>query len=212
MALAIEKWLRAGLWVLTRSDEDYPERLKKHLKFTSPAIIFGCGNRQLLNQGGVAIVGSRNVTETDLNDSKLLASNAAYQDFSVISGAAKGIDETAMLAALNAEGTAIGITSDSLLKHALSTKYKKALMQNNLLLISPFYPEAGFNVGNAMAKNKYIYCLADTAIVIHSGLTGGTWTGAVENIKKQWISLWIKKTEDKKAGNSQLVEKGGDWL
>lgn len=212
MALAIEKWLRAGLWILTRSDEDYPERLKKRLKFTSPPIIFGCGNRKLLNQGGVAIVGSRNVNDADLDDSKLLASNAANQGFSIISGAAKGIDETAMLAALNVNGTAIGITADSLLRHALSAKYKKALMQNNLVLISPFYPEAGFNVGNAMARNKYIYCLADTAIVIHSGLTGGTWNGAIENMKKNWVSLWVKTTEDKKAGNFQLVEKGGTWL
>lgn len=212
MALAVEKWLRAGLWILTRSDEDYPERLKRRLKTVSPPIIFGCGNRKLLNQGGIAIVGSRHINDIDLDDTKILASNAANQGFSIVSGAAKGVDETAMLAALNAEGTAIGITADSLLKHALSAKYKKALMQNNLVLISPFYPEAGFNVGNAMARNKYIYCLADTAIVIHSGLTGGTWTGAIENIKKKWVSLWVKTTVDKKAGNIQLVDKGGAWL
>ena len=212
MALAVEKWLRAGLWILTRSDEDYPERLKKRLKILSPPIIFGCGNPQLLNQGGIAIVGSRHINDIDLNDTQLLASNAAQQGFSIISGGAKGVDEAAMLAALNAEGTAIGVIADSLLNHALSMKYKKALVQNNLVLISSFYPEASFNVGNAMARNKYIYCLADTAIVIHSGLTGGTWTGAIENIKKNWVSLWVKATGDKNAGNIQLVEKGAAWL
>ena len=32
MGLALEKWQRAGLWVMTRSDADYPVRLKKRLK------------------------------------------------------------------------------------------------------------------------------------------------------------------------------------
>lgn len=212
MALAIEKWLRAGLWILTRSDADYPEKLKQRLKFASPPIIFGCGNSKLLNQGGVAIVGSRNVNNTDLIDSKFLASSAASQGFSIISGAARGVDETAMLAALNVNGTVIGIIANNLLKHVLSKKYHAALMHNNLVLISSFYPEASFNIANSMARNKYIYCLADTAIVINSGVTGGTWNGAIENINKNWVSLWVKITTDKRAGNMQLVDKGGFWL
>ena len=52
--LAFEKWQRAGLWVLTRSDANYPARLKKHLKTDSPPVLFGCGNRHLLNRGGVS--------------------------------------------------------------------------------------------------------------------------------------------------------------
>ena len=31
LALAMEKWLRSGLWVMTRSDADYPKRLKNRL-------------------------------------------------------------------------------------------------------------------------------------------------------------------------------------
>lgn len=42
-------------------------------------------------------------------------------------------------------------------------------MAMNLVLMSPFNPEAGFDVGNAMARNKYVYCLADAAVVVHSG-------------------------------------------
>ena len=36
------------------------------------------------------------------------------------------------------------------------------------MLVSPFYPEAGFNAGNAMGRNRYIYTLADQALVIDS--------------------------------------------
>ena len=85
-------------------------------------------------------------------------------------------------------------------------------MNNNLVLISPFYPEAGFSPGNAMQRNKYIYCLSDSAIAVHSGTKGGTWNGAIENINKQWVPLWVKETQDSEAGNAQLVAKGARWL
>ena len=52
---AMEKWLRAGLWVIARSDTAYPSRLKKLLGTQSPAILFGCGNQSLLD-GGLAVV------------------------------------------------------------------------------------------------------------------------------------------------------------
>ena len=44
LALAVEKWQRAGLWVVTRSDSEYPWRLKQRLKTDSPPVLFGCGN------------------------------------------------------------------------------------------------------------------------------------------------------------------------
>lgn len=57
MALALEKWQRSGLWVITRSDPAYPRRLKKRLKHAAPPVLYGCGNPELLNAGGLAVVG-----------------------------------------------------------------------------------------------------------------------------------------------------------
>ena len=57
-------------------------------------------------------------------------------------------------------GAVIGVMADSLLKAATSAKWRRGLMDGHVVLVSPFYPEAGFNAGNAMARNKYIYCLA----------------------------------------------------
>ncbi len=82
-------------------------------------------------------------------------------------------------------------------------------MAGNALLISPYYPEAGFNAGHAMGRNKYIYCLSDTSLVIHSGKTGGTISGAEENLKNNWVPLWVKPTNDENSANVQLIEKGG---
>lgn len=212
LSIAMEKWLRAGLWVMTRSDPDYPNILKDRLGSDSPALLFGSGNRSILKGGGLAVVGSRKISEDDLNYSKKLGQYTAQDGHSIVSGGAKGVDETAMLGALEVEGTVIGVLADSLLRASLSAKYRDHLVAKNLVLVSPFYPEAGFNVGNAMQRNKYIYCLSDAAFVVHSGTSGGTWSGAIENLNKKWVPLWVRKNDEANSGNTQLVEKGGKWV
>lgn len=212
LALALEKWQRAGLWVVTRSDPEYPRRLKRRLKTDSPPVLFGCGNKALLNAGGLAVIGSRNASEADLAFTDQVGAKAAAEGIAIVSGGARGVDETAMQGAIKQGGVVIGVMADSLLKAATSSKWRKGLMDDHAVLVSPFYPEAGFSAGNAMARNKYIYCLADSSLVIHSGKKGGTLNGAEENLKKAWVPLWVKQTTDKDAANADLVTKGGRWL
>lgn len=212
LALAVEKWQRVGIWFLVRSDIEYPGLLKERLADHSPPVLFGCGNRRLLNSSGIGVVGSRDANNEDLEFARTLGKKLVDSGKSVISGGARGIDETAMLSALENDGTVVGILADSLFKAVFSQKYRSALKRLNLVLISPFYPESGFNVGNAMARNKYIYCLSDATVVVHSGTTGGTWNGALENLRKGWVPLWVKQSADKYSGNSSIVQRGGKWL
>ncbi|NYT62972.1 DNA-protecting protein DprA [Alcaligenaceae bacterium] len=211
LALAMEKWQRAGLWVITRSDSEYPRRLKQRLKTDSPPVLFGCGNKTLLNAGGLAVIGSRNASDADLAFTDRVGAKAATEGVAIVSGGARGVDEAAMLGAMKKGGAVIGVMADSLLRAATSAKWRKGLMDGYVVLVSPFYPDAGFSAGNAMARNKYIYCLADSSLVIHSGKKGGTLNGAEENLKKAWAPLWVKTTTDNDAANAGLVAKGGRW-
>lgn len=208
LALALEKWSRAGIWVLTRSDADYPRSLKHRLRYDAPPILFGCGNAGLLNSMGVSVVGSRHAVPADLEYAQELGRHIVEAGYTVVSGAAKGIDEAAMLAGLHNNGPVIGVVADGLLAAATASKWRQGLMDSNLVLVSPFHPEAGFTTGNAMARNKYIYCVGQAAVVVHSGTSGGTWSGALENLKKAWVPLWVKANEATDAGNATLVARG----
>ncbi|MCY4100764.1 MAG: DNA-processing protein DprA [Rhodobacteraceae bacterium] len=213
LGFALEKWQRTGLWVISQSDKDYPARLIHRLGAKAPPVLFGYGNQNLLNKGGIAVVGSRNADQEDIDLTKVLGYEAARQGYSIVSGGARGVDEGAMLGTLENEGTAIGVIANDLLRSALSSKYRDYLLSGDLALTSPFNPEAGFNVGNAMARNKYIYCLADAAIVVNSTKgKGGTWAGAIEGLKSEWAPVWVQKKEFKQTGNSDLVEMGAVWL
>jgi predicted Rossmann fold nucleotide-binding protein DprA/Smf involved in DNA uptake len=213
LGLVLEKWERAGLWVMTRCDPDYPDRFKRRLRADAPPLLFGCGNRKLLGDGGLAVVGSRDAGEGDLSFAATLGVEISSQGMPIVSGGARGIDEAAMLSALECQGAAIGVLADSLLRATTSAKYREHLMANNLVLVSPFNPEASFDVGNAMARNRYIYGLADAAVVVSSTRDkGGTWTGAVENLKEGWVPLWVKPGSEAAAGNVELVRRGARWL
>ena len=213
LGFALEKWERAGLWVISRSDGEYPKCVKRRLGGASPPVLFGCGRKTLLGQGGIAVVGSRKADDEDVAFARRLGENAAQQGFSIVSGGARGVDESAMAGALEKEGTAIGVVANSLMRAATSAKYRKYLRSDNLVLISPYNPEAGFNVGNAMARNRDIYCLSDAAVAVASVENkGGTWNGAKDNLRKSWVPLWVRQTNCPKSGNHALVRMGAKYI
>lgn len=209
MALTIEKWQRSGLWVLSRSDAAYPMRLKKKLGQSAPPLLYGAGDASLLDAGGLAMVGSRDVSEQALEFTRAVASDCAHDGLGVISGGAKGVDSAAMQGAGEAGGIVIGVLAADLLRASVNRHNRTGIQSGQLVLVSPFNPEAGFNAGNAMARNRFIYALADYALVVDSAQgEGGTWAGAIENLRHDWVPLYVR-TPGEKAGNAALIAKGG---
>lgn len=210
LGLAVEKWTAQGLWILSRSDGEYPRRLKRHLKYKSPPILYGVGNVELLDKGGLAMVGSRHIDEEAVGYTQHLAETCAKQGLQVVSGGAKGVDQHSMLSGLNAGGSAIAVLSNSLAKAALDRHYRDSIREGQLTLISPFDPDAGFHVGNAMGRNKSVYALADYAVVISTSFNeGGTWAGATEALKNyQDIPVFVRTHGQIPEGNIELCKLG----
>ncbi|KJH67399.1 DNA-processing protein DprA [Chromobacterium violaceum] len=209
MALALERWNRGGIWVISRGDAEFPKRLKRQLKHAAPPLLYGTGNKELLDMGGLAIIGSRDATESALEFTREVAAQCAREGLGVVSGGARGVDATAMQGATDAGGCTIGVLANDLLKTSVNRQNRVGLQQGRLVLISPFYPEASFNAGNAMGRNKYIYALSDRALVIDSAMgRGGTWEGALEVLNQKWVPLYVR-TPGHGPGNAALVEKGG---
>lgn len=127
-----------------------------------------------------------------------------------MSGGAKGIDQAAMRGALEAGGKVSGVLADSLEKTTMNREHRNLLLDGQLVLISPYDPSAGFNVGNAMQRNKLIYALADASLVVSSDLNkGGTWTGAVEQLDKlKFVPVYVRSTSGSSPGLDALRSKG----
>lgn len=210
LGFAVEEWQRNGIWIISRSDTNYPARYKKHLKYKAPPLLFGVGNRSLLRGGGLGIVGSRNIDQKGEDFTRQIAELCVYNRMPVVSGGARGVDQISMNAALEAGGVAIGILADSLLKKSVERKYRHAIADDRLLLISPYHPNARFSVETAMKRNKLIYTMSDYGLVVSAEhKKGGTWAGAEEELKREnALPVFVRAENDAPQGNSKLLDIG----
>ncbi|QLB44080.1 DNA-processing protein DprA [Mannheimia pernigra] len=213
LSQTLDYWHSRNIWVISRADKTYPSRLKTRLGEQAPPILYGCGDANLLNFGGVAIVGSRNIDDELIAYTQNIAHLAAQSGKMVVSGGARGVDLAAMQGALQVGGVVCGVLADGLEKMALNAANRSALQENRLVLISACDPKSRFMVGNAMQRNKYIYALSDIGLVINSDLyKGGTWAGAVEQLDKyKQIPIYVRSTGTENAGLNALVNKGALW-
>ena len=210
LSQVIERWQARAIWVISRADPEYPRRLKVRLREDAPAVLYGCGDMSLLEFGGLAVVGSRNVDDSLIDYTMAVGRLAARARRTLVSGGAKGIDQAAMRGALEAGGNVSGVLADSLEKTTMNREHRNLLIDGQLTLISPYDPNAGFNVGNAMQRNKLIYALADASLVVSSDLNkGGTWAGAVEQLDKlKFAPVYVRSTGEHSTGLDALRKKG----
>ena len=214
LSQALELWRARDIWVVSRADPEYPQRFKKRLGNVAPPALYGCGDANLLNSGGLAVVGSRDAGEACMEYADRVGRLAASAQRTVISGGARGVDQAAMRGVLSEWGVAIGVLGDRLGKAVLDRGNRDALMDGRLVLISPYDPEAGFNVGNLMQRNKLVYALADAGLVVESDYRkGGTWEGAVEQLDKlRLVPIYTRSQGEVGRGLKALQRKGAmEW-
>jgi DNA processing protein len=210
LSQVVERWHARAIWVVSRADAHYPQLLKDRLREDAPAVLYGCGDINLLESGGLAVVGSRHVDDSLIDYAMEVGRLAARAGRTLVSGGAKGIDQAGMRGALEAGGKVSGVLSDSLERTTMSREHRNLLLNGEMVLLSPYDPNAGFNVGNAMQRNKLIYALADASLIVSSDLNkGGTWSGAVEQLRKYaFAPVYVRSTGESSEGLDALRGKG----
>jgi predicted Rossmann fold nucleotide-binding protein DprA/Smf involved in DNA uptake len=199
-----------GVWFVTIADESYPEALRRRLGASTPPVLFGTGDEQLLHVGGIAIVGSRDIDDEATAFTERLATAAALGATPVVSGGARGIDVTAMRAAFEAGGTVVGVLPEGVERRLREGSTRSAVAEGRAVLVSPYHPVAAFSAGAAMGRNKVIYGLSDVAVVVSSAEgSGGTWAGAIEALKGGWVPVIVRSGPEVPAGNKAVIARGG---
>ena len=164
----------------------------------------------MLDEGGLAVVGSRKVEEDLIEYTEDVGRLSAAAKKAIISGGARGIDQAAMSGALEAGGRSVGILAHGLERAVLNRRNRNALLDGQLLLVCPYDPTARFLVGHAMQRNKLIYALSDAALVVNSDYGhGGTWTGATEQLAKlRFASVYVRASGRRSKGLEGLLDRG----
>ncbi|MEA3327835.1 MAG: DNA-processing protein DprA [Chloroflexota bacterium] len=210
IAIEIERLESIGIKVISRADQDYPDRFRSRLRESAPPILFYWGEKVLLGQKGVAVVGSRHLDEIGKRCADWIGNACGLSGMVLYSGGAKGVDTISMEASLSTRGTAVGIIANNLERLLRNPLYRNASQKGDLCLVTPYIPSASFNVGLAMGRNRLIYTLADYGIVVATSANkGGTWSGAIENLKNKWVPLFVVEYDEMPEGNRLLIDLGG---
>ena len=184
-------------------------------------ILFIKGRRKLLTSDGVAIVGSRNVSDRGIQIAKKIATCLASEGINVVSGYAKGVDDEVHLTALKAEGTTTIVLPYGINELRQKQEFRDFNWDKDILAVSQFPPDAKWLARNAMVRNKLICALSKAVVVIESGPerdAKGKMSGTFDTGKttlEMKLPLFVVDPEyfaDPPKGNSDLIALGGHKL
>jgi DNA processing protein len=158
--------------LLTLNDENYPNLLREI--DSPPPLLFVIGDKALLHQPQLAIVGSRNPSATGIENAHEFARCLTAAGFCITSGLAQGIDGAAHSGALKSGKTiaVMGTGPDRI--YPASHKALAHQIANQALLISEFPPGTQARPENFPRRNRIISGLALGALVVEAAQQSGS--------------------------------------
>lgn len=209
-AFLAESLSSQGYELIPITSPEYSKTLKQNLKGAhAPALLYVKGNKKILNEKSIAIVGSRAAEGKSLEFTDNIA-KAASKDYKVVvSGFAKGVDKQALDSAIKYKGQSIIVLPQGITTFSSGFKtYYKQIVDGDVLVLSTFHPKAVWSAGLAMSRNPIIYGLADEIFVAESSEKGGTWSGVIDGLRKG-RKIFVRMPEpDEKNANGILIQKG----
>ena len=155
-------------------DKYYPDKLK--VIYDPPIVIYVKGNKNILNEKSLAIVGCRLCTKYGEIVSTKLAYDLALNNINVVSGLARGIDSFAHKGCLKAKRKTIAVVGCG-----LDTVYPKenktlfdSIISNGGAIVSEYIIGTKPLARNFPRRNRIISGMSDGVIVIEAREKSGT--------------------------------------
>jgi DNA processing protein len=161
-------------YVLGQDDLNYPKRLKEI--YDPPLVLYVRGNSEVINQYGLAVVGTRHPTPYGLGVAERLSCDLAARGLVIVSGMARGIDSASHRGALNAHGSTVAIwgTGVDVPYPKENTKLSDQILASGGAILSEF-PMGTFPAPqNFPIRNRVISGMSIGVLVIEAGEYSGT--------------------------------------
>ena len=163
-----------NIQILTIKDEDYPYLLKQI--YDPPSVIYIMGNKKILSQNGIAIVGSRNCSLYGQKIAKYLSYQLAKKGIHIISGLARGIDTFSHMGTLQAKGKTIAVLGSGLdvIYPPENAKLAEKIVESEGCLVSEYIVGTKPLGEHFPARNRIISGLASGVVVVEASEKSGS--------------------------------------
>ena len=160
--------------IININDKEYPKLLKEI--YDPPISLFIKGNKKILNESSISIVGCRECTDYGIKATNYFSKELAKRKIVVVSGMAKGIDSYAHKGCLSLNEKTIAVVANGL--DMVYPEENKSLMdyiiKKNGAIISEYPCMTKPKKMNFPARNRIISGISKGIIVIEAKKKSGT--------------------------------------
>lgn len=197
--------------IIEYCDELYPERLREIEN--PPSRLYAIGNIEILNQLGIAVVGSRTNTQYGEKMCKMFTKELIEYNLNIISGLAVGIDSIAHKTCLKNGGKTIAV-----LPCGLKNIYPKCniplaheILENDGVLLSEYENDVEADSNKFRERNRIVAGLSIGTLVVEAGIRSGTSITARNTMLQGKPVFSIPSNLDNKKGKTtnDIIKNGG---
>ena len=165
---AIARWNDRGIRVISRSDKEYPSKLRRGLRRQSPPLLFVRGDVALLSRPGIAVVGSSGEGGVSIEFAARAGSLAAKNGLALFSGGFTGIDRSAIGAARDAGGCAVTLAPLGPEGTNGNLTAAQAVPGKRLATVSTIDPIGGAKSASIVREGQTLLGLAGGTLVVQA--------------------------------------------
>lgn len=195
---------------ITQDDKYFPEKLKNIPN--PPKQLFLEGNKDLLKENSIAIIGSRKSTKNGQKLAQKFAQELSAQNLVIVSGMAKGIDGIAHKSTLDVKGKTIAVLGGGF-NHIYpeeNTPLYHEILKHGGLIVSEYPPETKPAYQQFLQRNRIVSGLSIGVLIIEAAHRSGTSVTA-GLAHKQGRKVFVLPHEIENmygVGTNQLIRKG----
>ena len=209
-----QKMKEKNINIITIKDKDYPKKLKQI--YDPPMVLYYKGNKEILGEFSIGIIGCRECTKYGEETAKKIAYSLTKKQINIVSGLARGIDTFSHIGCLRAGGKTIAIVGNGLdnIYPYENQKVVSEILNKKGIVLSEYPIGTKPNPNNFPARNRIISALSDGIVVVEAKQKSGTLITvdfALEQGKNVYVVPGNINSENSK-GTNELIKQGAKLI